>query len=673
MDYLTVKETAKLKGCSERYIRKLIGNGEIFSESIINTSNGHTCHSIPVSALPEDLQARYYAKLKRDAGLAPELESDNKTALKQCKKTVKKAFEEYSQTEREKMAEWCEILREWQELRIGYKNKTDFDADFVGKCRIEHPQLEISVRILYRKYSAYLSNDYDGLIDKRGGWNKGTTSINEEVWKMFTRIYLVSNRPTVSRCYTDVKAWCATNYPELYDNIPSERTFRRRIENEIPNCVIEFTRYGKKACFDKYVEYVERDYTDLNANDIWIADNHTLDVISMSPEGKPHRLSLTAYMDAKSGVIVGWNLCDHPCSQSTLLAMRMAVMNGYGLPLGAYFDNGSEFLTHDIAGRGHRKKADWNTGEDPPTIFSLLGITMTNALVKNAKTKNIERYFYTFKESISKAFSGYCGGTILERSEDLAKKVKNGEIPTDKEIADLLEILINGGYNCKEYGGKEKKYKGMTRLEVWNQSINSGEVVFRDATDEDLALLMARTTRYQKIKRNGVCVELYGKKIWFKDDNTPFNIGREVYVRYDPAELNEVRVYDRETDKFLWTYKNADYLSIPYNAKSEEGRSRIALAMEHIAKNKKIIKQAVSAYTDSEAIDVLEARINEAYTNMDKMQIQRPAVIQPVTAKEINADYPERENIVEVDFTGLQELRELRAMNDRHEKARKGA
>lgn len=298
---------------------------------------------------------------------------------------------------------------------------------------------------------------------------------------------------------------------------------------------------------------------------------------------------------------------------------------------------------------------------------------MTNALVKNAKAKNIERYFYTFKESISKAFSGYCGGTILERPEDSVKKVKNGEIPTDKEIADLLEILINGGYNCKEYGGKEKKYKGMTRLGVWNQSINSGEVVFRDASDEDLTLLMARTTRYQKIKRNGVCIELYGKKIWFKDDNTPFNIDREVYVRYDPADLHEVRVYDRETDKFLWTYKNADYLSVPYNAKGEEGRAKIATAMEHIAKNKKIIRRAVSAYTDSEAIDVLEARINEAYANMDKMQIQRPAVIQPVTAKEINNDYPERENIVEVDFTGLQELRELRAMNDRHEKARKGA
>ena len=75
-------------------------------------------------------------------------------------------------------------------------------------------------------------------------------------------------------------------------------------------------------------------------------------------------------------------------STDELLGMderRAAVMNGYDIPLGVYFDNGSEFLTHDIAGRGHRKKANWNKGDDPPTILSLLGVTMTNALVKNAK------------------------------------------------------------------------------------------------------------------------------------------------------------------------------------------------------------------------------------------------------------------------------------------------
>lgn len=668
MDYLTVKELAELKGCSERYAKRIVKDGKINAEMQKNPETKKIRYMIPVTTLPEDLKAKYYNNLKKEVGTAPELIEPE--PLKQSKKTVKRRFEEYTSEERTEIALWCNILREWQELRVKYKNKASFDNDFIGKCRLEYEGINISTDILYRKYAAFRENDYDVLIDKRGGWNRGQTSMNKDVWKMFTRIYLVSSRPTVSRCYRDIQAWTKKYYPELYSSLPSARTFSRRIEREIPECVIEYTRYGKKSCFDKYLEYIERDYTDLNANDIWIADNHTLDVISLSTEGKPHRLSLTAYMDAKSGVIVGWNLCDDPCSQSTLIALRAAAMNGYGLPLGVYFDNGSEFLVHDIGGRGHRTKANWNKGDDPPTILSLLGITMVNAIVKNAKAKNIERYFDTFKEYISKAFSGYSGGTILERPEELAKKVKNKEIPTDEEVAELLEVLINGGYNCREYGGKEKKYKGMTHIDVWNESINSDEVVFRDAADEDLTLLMARNSRYQKIKRNGVFIELYGKKVWFKNEETVFHINREVYVRYDPANINEVRVYDKETDKFLWVYQRADYLNVPYIVKDANGKERLAIAMTNQNITKKAIKQKVAAYTDSDDIDVLAARINEAAENMDKMQIMRPKTICPITAKEINEQNPGRENIISVEI--LDELAQLKAVNDRLEKA-KGA
>jgi len=230
--------------------------------------------------------------------------------------------------------------------------------------------------------------------------------------------------------------------------------------------------------------------------------------------------------------------------------------------------------------------------------------------------------------------------------------------------------LINGGYNCKAYGGKEKRYKGMTRIDVWNESINSPEVMFRDAADEDLVLLLARTSRFQKIKRNGVCIELYGEKIWLKDENTSFHVGKEVYVRYDPAELDEVRVYDKETDRFLWVYKRADYLNVPYDAEGEEGQNKIAVAMKHIARNRKAITQAVAAYTDSDAIDVLAARINEAASNMDKMKICRPKTVHPITAAELNSEYPGRENIISVSISD--ELAALKAVNDRLEKT-KGA
>lgn len=671
MDYLTVKEAAGLKGCSERYIKRMAKEGKLQAEIQFDSEIKQERYMIPLSSFPENLQTKYYSRLKAETGTAPEPIAE---PLKPSKNAVKKRLEEYTADERVIIAKWCRILKEWQEVRQKYKTKTTIDSDFVGKCRIEYgDDLQISVDILYRKYAAYKANDFDGLLDKRGGWNRGNSAINDEVWRMFTRLYLISSRPTVSRCYTDVKAWVQVHHPELYSSIPGERAFRRRIKNEIPDCVIAYTRLGQKACFDKYSEYIERDYTDLQANEIWIADNHTLDIVSLSSEGKPHRLSLTAFMDAKSGVIVGWNLCDHPCSQSTLLAIRAAALNGYGIPLGVYFDNGSEFLVHDIGGRGHRTKASWNAGDDPPTILSLMDITMVNAPVKNAKAKKIERFFNTFKEYISKAFSGYSGGTILERPEDLQRKIKNGEIPTDREITELLPTLINGGYNCREYGGKEKKYKSMTHIDVWNESINSAEVVFRDATDEDLTLLLARTTRYQKIKRNGVCIEQYGKKIWFKNDETAFNVGREVYVRFDPSELDEVRVYDKETDKYLWTYQRADYLNVPFHATSEEGPNLFQVAQQRMRHNQKAIVQRAKSYTDYEAIDILAARIQEARNNLSKMQLRRPDNIHQLTAAGLTE--PQQSGITRSSFSDNQtsdELSRLKEVNDRLQKT-KGA
>lgn len=133
-----------------------------------------------------------------------------------------------------------------------------------------------------------------------------------------------------------------------------------------------------------------------------------------------------------------------------------------------------------------------------------------------------------------------------------------------------------------------------------------------------MTLLLARTTRFQKIKRNGVFIELFGKKIWFIDDKTVFNIGKEIYIRYDPAELDTVRVYYKETNKYLWTYYRADYLNVPYAAKGEEGRNKIAIAMSHIAR-KKAIKEAAKAYIackhhEKILIELAESKSRIAYT-----------------------------------------------------------
>lgn len=669
MDYLTVKEVAELKNCKEQYIRKLCKDGKIQTEQKLNCK-GKMKYMIPISALTEDLQAKYYAKLKADAGLAPELKED-KMALKQSSKSVKKAFDEYSQTEREEIAFWSRLIREWHENRDSYKSKTQYDADFCSNCRLQYGEdFNISPDILYRKYEAYLAHNYDTLISKRGGWNRGASSIRTEVWHIYASLYLSYQNPKISKCYRETVAWCVTNYPEFVDGIPEERTFRRRTEKELSGAVASWVRDGEKKCLAKFGIFAERDYSDLEANDVWIFDNHTLDIISIAPNGRPHRMSLTAIQDAKSGVIVGYNPCDDPCSESTLFAVHRAVSGDFGLCRYAYLDNGTEFCAADVAGGGHR--TSWNKKEKPPTIFELLGIKSQFALPANPDAKNIERFFYTFKEQFSKSTGGFCGGTVVERHESMNERVKNREIPTDEEVMEILDLYIKS-YNSSPYGGKEVKFKDMSRIEVWNQSVNSDRVKFRDvASEEDLALLLARSTRYQKINRNGVFVKMYGKKIWFRNDDTVFEEDKEVYVRYNPYNLESVRVYDRYTDKYLCTYPRADYLDVPFLAAEEEdGKDKIALYQKKYAETRKAIKSKAESYINSPyAVDLLAAAINEMQLTAEDYKVRKPTDFEPVTAQEIDIEYPEREDIIDVDYS---ELEELRAMNDRLERARKGA
>ncbi len=67
---------AELKECSERYIQRLIKNGKMYSEQKNNIYNNQPCYMIPISTLSEDLQAKYYARLKKETGLAPELKEE---------------------------------------------------------------------------------------------------------------------------------------------------------------------------------------------------------------------------------------------------------------------------------------------------------------------------------------------------------------------------------------------------------------------------------------------------------------------------------------------------------------------------------------------------------------------------------------------------------------------
>ena len=112
MDYLTVKQVAELKGCSERYIQRIVQNGKLEAIQELNPDNNCMQYKISVSALPEELKARYYKRKQQELGLQTELK-ESETALEQRSKGIKSSLvtEELAMTVWERIRNY--VYKSW--------------------------------------------------------------------------------------------------------------------------------------------------------------------------------------------------------------------------------------------------------------------------------------------------------------------------------------------------------------------------------------------------------------------------------------------------------------------------------------------------------------------------------------------------------------------------------
>ena len=603
---LTVQEVAELKGCTQRYVRMLIQKGDIKAIENKNPSNNRREYLIRLEDLPENLQRKY---LRQEELFLPEAKGT--ACYGKDLPQEKKNFSEFNEKERVEIREWIQILKEWQTERALYHNKTEADKNIIAAINAElfrrGSNLTVSSSVLYRKFFFYRNGDYEGLLDKRGGWNKGASTVPEPVWDAFLFYYLDERQPPLARVYKDTTEWVREFYPDLLE-------------------VQTYLRQGEKALNDECLPYIERMYDDLKVNDVWITDNHTLDILSRYDNGKEgkHRLYLTAFFDAKSGILTGWNLTENPSINSTLFALRHGIKR-CGCPKMIYADNGSEFMSYDFAGRGKRSKTEEKELDYALTILGRMGIEIKTARVRNARAKPVERFFLSFKEHISKVFSTYTGGNITERPESLKSQLKKGNIPTDSRLRDDISLLIEKE-NCELYGGAEKKkYAGMSKMEVFNAGLKEIRQVRIPDADLDLFLLRGKK---QTVGRNGVFVEIGGEKIYFQTKDFWLYKGQEIFVRYDPTDLSSVRVYDME-DRYMATWEVERTLLLNF---LESDTDRLAEANEKLANVRKSVKQyAKDMFANMRPdtkIDILDLQIRKAHRLTEGTLIEQSNLVE---------------------------------------------
>lgn len=172
---------------------------------------------------------------------------------------------------------------------------------------------------------------------------------------------------------------------------------------------------------------------------------------------------------------------------------------------------------------------------------------MTNAIVRNAKAKIIERRFRDIKDQLSRLFDTFTGGNVLEKPEKLKHILKNGEIPLDSTLITVVDELLEGYFNEAPYGGAVAEDRGKPRMQVYQEQLHKKRV----APPEELALMLMRSARPQKVTRRGVHLDIAGERIDYWNDEMLMNLlGQQVYFRYDPDDLSEVRIYDLK-DRYI--------------------------------------------------------------------------------------------------------------------------
>lgn len=563
---LKPSQVASLMGVDIRTVQRRAKSGSLTCEIQSNAKNRPE-YIFPLSTLPKHVQERYYTRHSLT------LSTPEKTALQKVKPSpVQRPLDSYTDAERKEIGFWRDVVDQWMLYRSQPgKPLSELDAKFVRHMRVENPGQELSVATLYRKKKALEEGDLNSVIDRRGKARKGKTDMPEYIKKTFLYYYLVDGGEghaySITKCMEYTEKWAEKNAANALP-LPSYSSFYR-LAMDVPEAVRILMREGDRAYYNKASVYTRRDYESIASNDWWVGDTYTCDTLTLGPDGKTHRPYLTAWVDVRSGIFVGWYISfGGNSSQNSIYALRRGCL-AHGMPnYNAYVDNGREYLTFDFGGRGHRAKKVLANGEapfEPKTILDYMGVEMKNAIVQNSRAKLVERSFRNVKEHIMRLFPTYTGGSPEEKPEALKKALQRGDIPTDEEFIQKVDLLISGYLNYEPYYGSVPADKGKRRIDVYNEHLEH----VRHVEPDVLNLMMLRTSKPKKVDREGVYLNIRGKKVWY---NCPelHSLWQEkkVYLRYDPDDLSSVRVY-REDGSFILTAPRCD-LEAAYGATQEE-------------------------------------------------------------------------------------------------------
>lgn len=567
MTWLTVKRVSELLDTTPRSVQKNIQNNIYESRHVRGKGRGGIQYEVALESLPQKAQDKYFKQQTEEY----------------------KPIMDYTQKQREEAEQKVEIVLLYQKSKLS-------PDEFVKKYNNENTDNQITTGQLFRWQRKFKeSKDIVDLIDTRGGKRKGQFSINEIVWEYFYSLYMTEQRRTVKACYD------LTKKEFKHMDIPSLKTFQRRVKT-IPEYAIILYRKGKKA-FNDSLPYMERDYTDIDSNDVWYSDHHLADVFVRDTNGKIDRPWITMWTDARSRKVMGYRVrLESPNTDVVKDTLRES-MQKFGIPAELYVDNGKDYKAKDGLNKNF-----------PLSLVNRIGINTIYATKYHGQAKNIERFFRTLEERFGKMFHTYAGKDAKERPESL-KDVSLEDYPTLQQYEESLKAYLNDYENtCHNGNGMDNKCP--------NQVYFENLKVKKEIKDHDALRMLCGRVEERVVLRNGI--NIFNNSYW--NDALISRLKEKVVVIYDPSNIDEINIFDvdgraicKATPKIKTPFRNTtaeDYRKAQKERKAvkqfvkELAPTRDLQPWQIIARNQAIEKN-FEEESNTKTIDILTPQMSE--------------------------------------------------------------
>lgn len=287
--------------------------------------------------------------------------------------------------------------------------------------------------------------------------------------------------------------------------------------NKLEPALVALAHQGRKAYDNKYDLIYRRRSEAPNA--IWQADHTLLDIWVLDENGQPARPWLSIILDDFSRAVAGYFLTfQAPSALQTALALRQAIWRKTdpawsicGIPAVLYTDHGSDFTSRHIEQVCAELKIQ--------LVFSLPG--------KPRGRGRIERFFSTINQEFLSALPGYAPVGDAKRKPTL----------TLSELERQLHQYLIHQYHQKSHSSTK-----LSPQAAWNQSRFLPQL---PESLEILDALLLTVVKPRQVHPDGIQFQT----LRYIDPVLAAYIGESVYIRYDPRDMAEIRVY--HGSKFL--------------------------------------------------------------------------------------------------------------------------